>query len=258
MIRNHGDWLRILPHKRPMQQFEHYKYLADTLLPKNPTAWVFFTDDDDLSHPTRTVNLWHGVQRAAASNAVYTFAENGIVSIEGSHEDFKSANEITAPTDLSDCSTSSYQSYCLPLKLLHDFCSNSSPTLLRHRFADMGLVHFLRVGHSLPTIQCKFDKGDWLYFWRHCPDLQSNSVNPQDEDQVCAGDQSALKRRLLSNMDFADIYGGVCQCLVAERAANAAELLRLTKREDRAMMKCQLQYRAKLLQPPRLQAVQSN
>lgn len=57
------DFLHIYPQKDQMQQFEHYQYLANLHVLKNPLihvddAYILFTDDDDEWPPYR-VKVYH-------------------------------------------------------------------------------------------------------------------------------------------------------------------------------------------------------
>jgi hypothetical protein len=131
-----------------LSQFQHYAFLAQAALSHNPeTTWCIFTDDDDVSHCTRScVFLDHIVNSpdnisVVRDTAVRTqYETKGKISGKSYH------------------TSSEYITYACKLRVLQDYCQRASDAILSLVGCDMMFAVYM----GMQPINT-FHNSHWLY-----------------------------------------------------------------------------------------------
>jgi len=185
-------------------QFEHLRALAHSRevedLVVGRSAWVLFSDDDDLSHPNRAKAF------AAAAGQIDgdAGAELVLCSVHCRLRQGASAPETLGLGDVEalrsrgDVEVLGFDSpgspeifnHCVRLGALRRFIDSTNEVLLRHRFCDVRFAsycqHKLRGSSFVPA-----DRQEWMYFYsnphagpRHAVTEAGELEHPEDNERA--------------------------------------------------------------------------
>lgn len=135
-------------HDYRLTQFQHYAFLAQAALSYNPeTTWCIFTDDDDVSHCTRScVFIDH----------IANLPQNILVVQDiAVHTQYEANGKISGR---SYDTSPEYITYACRLRVLQEFCQRASNTILSLVGCDMMFAVYM----GMQPINT-FHNSHWLY-----------------------------------------------------------------------------------------------
>lgn len=186
-------------HKKPLTQFQHYKYLAEKLRdadaqqPEPVATWVLFSDDDDVWHPMRlqfycmlleSIDVAERGRSQAVTCPWWAIRSNEAASLPAA----SSAEEVEGHMRdgrwfLQDFSryengTEACEHWCSLVKLgrVLDFYQMAPAGLVSSTFCDVAFARFFSKGHDedVHTFRVSYlkDQGfPWLYAYNASADL---------------------------------------------------------------------------------------
>jgi hypothetical protein len=171
-------------------QFQHYALITQRLLAEHTcnsdSVWVLFSDDDDIWHPRRTLEMYTNLKamrhmRSLTSTSAcvlpYYLDCPGTANVLTWKQAEDAIRRGTATIEYSPrrSTTELWLAACL-LKHLADFIARSSDALLAHRYCDMCLSKYLFHSMGYGTARCSLS-GDatWLYMHRGKNGLVKNT-----------------------------------------------------------------------------------
>lgn len=160
-----------------MSQFEHYKYLTNTLSDKdNTTTWILFSNDDDEWADNRLVAYHHMIN-------CLTIDEYKLTST------ICYADKECIGTSSNDKFIGNYTNYCIKLKYLELFFNHTSDSQLKHEYCDYYFVKFMNLYGSGKLKRAFSSTDDVLY-------------QPIEHDNYVKEDAITLNECIKSNLDL--------------------------------------------------------
>lgn len=142
-----------------LTQFEHYAFLANAALSYDPQqTWCIFTDDDDVSHPSRTKVFLEHISsitddtEVVVDTAVYTKYANVFNQEDDDDVDDVIVSEFFKPI------TTEYVIHACKLCVLQEFCNKASAPILAMAACDIVFTTWLSQGKTK-----NFHNKTWLY-----------------------------------------------------------------------------------------------
>lgn len=163
-----------------MTQFQHYAFLANVALSFDPkNTWCIFTDDDDVSHPSRAkvflehINSVTDDTNVVIDTAVYTKYANMFNQESDDDIDDVIVSEFFKPT------ISEYVIHACELSVLQEFCRKAPPPILAMTGCDIVFTSWLGTGKKKT-----FHNDTWLYEYTIRPGTSRSIASREDFKKI--------------------------------------------------------------------------
>jgi hypothetical protein len=184
----------ILYQDSPKSQFEHFCLIRNYILDLDYTTentWLLFVDDDDLL-ATNHISSYRNVIETLSKNE--HFHKIVTITCTGRYENqFKL---VWDKVDYQDNYCLDYFMSCVRFKILNDFFSEKSSSLIKKRFADQHFVRFLKSIEN--GIQACFK--NYTYFYRSHKLNTTNTI--QNEQNLY---ENIIENFLYMNVPIKDV-----------------------------------------------------
>ena len=166
--------LQTCTHTGRLSQFEHYRCLTQFFSRKGgypEDLYVIFTDDDDLWHPHRAASYLRFYEQLHQRPEGFDSGPFALLSMIDAWKKVNaySAEDVERLVSAGDLPfkpqaiPQDYVALCVPFRILEEFIAKASPELLRHRYADVCFLTFVRAKDPKMKIgQTQY----WTYFYR--------------------------------------------------------------------------------------------
>lgn len=171
-----------------MSQFEHYKYLTNTITDKNnTTTWILFSNDDDEWADNRLAAYHHMIN--CLPNNDYELTSTICYADTESIKTRESMSDSPGQGISNDKFIGNYTNYCIKLKYLEIFFKHATDSQLNHEYCDYYFVKFMNLYGSGKLKRAFSSTDDVLY----------ESIN---HDNYVKSDAISLDECIMDNLNL--------------------------------------------------------